>query len=91
MVKLTAEAQALIHTYLDGAGIVAWRPNKTESGYEIVPVPPAAQVSNLDDVLHRISTEIRNRVAPTGTPPAAITPRTRTVDVTRLQQDDPQD
>ena len=66
--KLLSEAQALVNTYLEGAGLVAWCARKDEAGYEGVPVPPSAQVSDLDDVLHRIASEIRRLVQPTGSP-----------------------
>ena len=85
--KLLSEAQALVNTYLEGAGVFAWRERANKTGYEGVPIPPAARVSDLDDVLHRISSEIRKLVQPTGSPPAAVTPQRRVVDVRALEPD----
>jgi hypothetical protein len=65
---LVSEAQALVNTYLDGAGIFAWQEKRGGGGYEALAVPASAQVTDLDDVLHRIATIIR-QAAPTGEPP----------------------
>jgi hypothetical protein len=70
---LRREAQVLIDTYLEGAGILAWRSNALGNAYEVVPLAPGTQVTALDDVLYRVATEIR-RLAPGGTPPPPQTP-----------------
>lgn len=59
--KMVAEAESVVGTYLDGAGIVAWRDRPDGRGYEIVPYPgsrPGLQVVELDDALWRIESEI---------------------------------
>lgn len=79
--KMVSEAQALINTYLDGAGIFAWRARTDDGdGYEPVPLPTSARVTDLDDVLYRIASEINSSVdATTGEPPAAEVPERRAV------------
>lgn len=84
--RLILEAQALVNTYLDGAGIFAWR-DRPGGGYEAVLFPAPAQVATLDDVLYRIASEIRVQAGPTGRPPAPITPSARVVDVNTLTPD----
>jgi hypothetical protein len=86
--RLISEAQALVNTYLDGAGLFAWRVNAVGDGYESVPVPASAQVTDLDDVLYRIATEIRQLIGPTGEPPKPETPDTRALNVEDLASDD---
>ncbi|MEO1056402.1 MAG: hypothetical protein AAFY28_05740 [Actinomycetota bacterium] len=63
---MVTEAQALVKTYLEGAGIFAWH----ESGgrYVGTDIPPADRVSVVDDVLYRIATEIK-AIAPSGEAP----------------------
>lgn len=74
--SLLKEAQILIHTYLDGAGVFAWRLSDAGDRYEAVPVPGTARVSGLDDVLHRIESQIR-LLAPTGEAPKPQVPPDR--------------
>lgn len=88
--KMISEAQALINTYLDGAGIFPWRLRSDGGGYEPVPVPTAARVTDLDDVLYRIATEINSSVDVTGEPPAPQVPTTKVVNPTALIPDDNQ-
>ena len=64
--RLAKEAQALINSYLDGAGLVAWRTRADQQGYEPVRLPLGSQVTELDDVLYRIETEIKLLVEPGG-------------------------
>lgn len=85
--QLAVEAQALVHSYLDGAGLVAWRVNPDASGYELADLPAGASVSRLDDVLYRIASEISLLVRPSGRPPEPIRPKTRAVAVERLTPD----
>jgi hypothetical protein len=88
IVKMVAETQALVKTYLDGAGIVAWRENATGDGYELVPIPRADQVSAIDDVLYRIASEI-NTIAPEGQqPPAPQIPAQTALDINALAAED---
>lgn len=59
---MVKEAGAVVRTYLDGAGIVAWRENGTHDGYVVVPLPKGdsdARVVALDDALWRIESEIK--------------------------------
>jgi hypothetical protein len=82
--KLAAEARALVDTYLDGAGIFAWR--RGDGGYEAVPLPAAARVTDLDDVLYRIATEIR-QLAPDGVPPPPEVPQKQAIEPEQLASD----
>lgn len=83
--KMAGEAQALINTYLDGAGIFAWQ-RSDSGGYEVVPLPASARVTDLDDVLHRIAAEIRG-LATAGTPPPPVVPPSRAVDTGSVSGD----
>jgi hypothetical protein len=83
---LVSEAQALVNTYLDGAGIFAWQERRGGGGYEALTLPASAQVTDLDDVLHRIATIIRQE-APTGEPPPPEEPAERAVQPERLPDD----
>lgn len=65
---MVKEASAVVRTYLDGAGIVAWEENTTGTGYVLVPLPAAdpsseSRVVELDDALWRIESEIRKAVS----------------------------
>ena len=70
--KMIEEVQTLVNTYLDGAGVFGWREAANGGSYEIVPVPATARVSDLDDVLYRIATEIRRMAGPDNEPPAPV-------------------
>jgi hypothetical protein len=62
IVTMVREAEAVVATYLDGAGLVAWRERKDGAGYRIVEHPgktPGLQVVELDDALWQIETEIK--------------------------------
>jgi hypothetical protein len=85
--RLCQEAQALSNSYLDGAGLVAWREKRDASGYEKVEVPVGFQVSDLDDVLYRIETEIGQLLGPSGLPPAPFRAEHPVVDVEQLASD----
>jgi hypothetical protein len=82
VITLAREAQALVDTYLDGAGILAWR-QRGGGGYERVDLPIWARVSVLDDVLYRVASEI-SQMAPTGRPPEPFIPTSRSVDIDEL-------
>ena len=83
--RMVREAEALVATYLDGAGLFAWRLNESEDGYEPVALPASARVTKLDDVLWQIQSEIR-ALAPTGTPPEPA-PASTPVEPTELAPD----
>jgi hypothetical protein len=89
--RLGIEAQALVNSYLDGAGLVAWRQTTDGSGYEAVRLPTIASVSVLDDVLYRIASEIGVQLRPGGRAPEPTRPETRAVDVSRLLPDEDRD
>lgn len=59
--KLIDEVGQLVNSYLDGAGIIAWRETADGASYEVVEVPPTARIHDLDDVLYRIASEVRRR------------------------------
>ena len=86
--KLVTEAQALVNTYLDGAGIYAWKLKQDRSGYEPVPLPRQAQVSSLDDVLYRIASEINRATADAGGQvPPPVSPPEQAVQTELLTED----
>jgi hypothetical protein len=85
--KLASEAQALINSYLDGAGLVAWRTRSDGRGYEPVPVPSGSEVTELDDVLYRVESEIKLLTQPSGEPPAPIAATRPAIDVSNLADD----
>jgi hypothetical protein len=87
VVTLAREAQALVNSYLDGAGVLAWRTAASGDRYESIPVPRWAAVSALDDVLHRVASEIR-ALAPNGVAPEAVVPGHRVIAVDALREDD---
>ncbi len=68
------EAQVLVDTYLEGAGILAWRERADRRGYEVVPLPQRAMVTTLDDLIYRVATEIRQAAGPQGKAPAPQVP-----------------
>lgn len=84
--RMVAEAQALVHTYLEGAGIFAW---EEQSGtYAPVALPADARISTLDDVLYRIASEI-NVLSPGGEVPPPVEPSERAVEPEALEPDSP--
>lgn len=85
--RLITEAGALVNTYLDGAGIFAWRTNAEGTAYEVVDVPASAAVTALDDVLYRVESVITS-LAPSGDEPPPQPPAARAVDVRQLEPDD---
>ncbi|HYM45216.1 MAG TPA: hypothetical protein VES65_03525 [Solirubrobacteraceae bacterium] len=56
--RMVRETEALLATYLDGAGIFAWRENEAGTGYRPVPLPDGSNVEDLDSALWRIESEI---------------------------------
>lgn len=85
---LVREAHALVDTYLDGAGLVAWRTKQTTDGYEAVPLSPSARVTSLDDVLHRMASEIKQLTRGSKAPPAPVRPSSRAVGNEQLLLDE---
>lgn len=82
--RLVEEAKALVDTYLEGAGIFAWE--ERDGRYRPVPLPVQAQITELDDVLYRIESEIR-MMTPRGAVPPPRRPPEEAVDVERLTPD----
>jgi hypothetical protein len=85
---MVAELRGLTDTYLDGAGLFAYRERPDRSGYEPAPIAQRHRVTQLDDLLHSIANEIIDLAGPDGTPPPPHAVTTA-VDVTRLAADDP--
>jgi hypothetical protein len=85
--RMVEEAQALVNTYLDGAGIFAWQETSDGTAYEGVPLPHSAQVTALDDVLHRIAAEINQLAGTDKKAPAPVTPETRAVQPEKILPD----
>lgn len=86
--KMIEEAQAVVNTYLDGAGIFAWVENDDASGYEPVPLPQSSHITALDDVLYRIASEINALAGPEREPPAPVTPDKPAVQAEKLIPDE---
>jgi hypothetical protein len=84
--KMVEEAQALVNTYLDGAGIFIWRENG--NGYDAITLPHSAQVSTLDDVLYRIASEISRLAGSEKEAPPPVTPERRVVEPEQLLADE---
>jgi hypothetical protein len=79
--KMSDEVQALVDTYLDGAGVFAWQENAQGTGYEPLPLPGLTKARDLDNVLNRIATEIEQlREAAGGEAPPPELPPARAVD-----------
>jgi hypothetical protein len=60
--SMVTEAEAVVATYLDGAGIIAWQENLSGDGYELVKLPDAKlglQVVELDNALWMIESVIK--------------------------------
>lgn len=86
--QLVRQAKMLVDTYLDGAGIVAWRVNATGTAYEPVEIQPEDRVTTLDDVLHRVAAVIRTELGPHGELPPPVVPDRRAVQAQELPEDD---
>lgn len=85
--RMVEEVQALVNTYLDGGGIFPWREREDGSGYVALEFPLAARVAGLDDVLHRIASEINVLAGPDRTPPPAEAPPERAIEPGALPPD----
>lgn len=60
--RMVNEVAAVVRTYLDGAGIVAWQRNPAGDGYELLDLPDMPNVETIDVALWRIESEIVNAV-----------------------------
>lgn len=85
--KMVNEVRALTETYLDGAGIFAYRAKESADGYEIVPLGQVDRAVQLDDVIQRIANEINSLELPGGGVPPPQIPAEETVAVARLAGD----
>ncbi len=85
---LAREADALVKTYLDGAGLFAWRVNDSDTAYEPVPLAATERVTQLDDVLHKIASQIKRFARDHNGPPAPVLPRVRAVRTDELPSDE---
>jgi hypothetical protein len=70
--RMADGVQSVVNTYLDGAGVFAWQENGAGTGYEPVPVPARSRISELDDVLYRIASEINRAAGKDGEAPAPV-------------------
>jgi hypothetical protein len=70
--RMAEGTRSVVNTYLDGAGVFAWRENAAATAYEPVPVPPRSRTSDLDDVLYRIASEIHKAAGSDGKTPPPI-------------------
>lgn len=61
--KMARETEALLATYMDGAGIFAWREASTGDGYVPVNLPGGSRVETIDEALWRIEEEIAAAIA----------------------------
>jgi hypothetical protein len=61
--RMVKEVAALLSTYLDGAGVSAWRENSDGDGYESVSLPDMPAVETIDNALWRIESEIQKAIA----------------------------
>jgi len=61
--RMAREVAAIVSTYLDGAGVFAWRERDDKGGYETVGLPAMPTVEDLDVALWRIESEITKAVA----------------------------
>lgn len=86
--RLVREADALVKTYLDGAGLFAWQVNDAGTAYEQVPLADSERVTELDDVLHRVASQIKQFARAQGGTPAPVRPDVRAVGNTDDLQED---
>lgn len=84
---LVSQSRALVDSYLDGAGIVAWRSNADRTSYQTAAIPPDARVATLDDVLYRVASEIRASLTPGGRAPDPVRPDVRAVDIDAIDRE----
>jgi hypothetical protein len=85
--RMVREVQYLVKTYLDGAGIIAWREKADGSGYETVTVPQEDRVSSVDEILHYIESEIISIAKPGAPIPPPVRPSNALIDTKVLLAD----
>jgi hypothetical protein len=68
---LVDEVRLLTDTYLDGAGLFAYRLAPSGTAYVPVMLSQRARVAQLDDVLHRVANEINELASADGAAPPA--------------------
>lgn len=61
--KMVRETSAIVSTYLDGAGIFAFRRNEGGDGYVPVELPLTPGVETIDTALYRIESEIEKAIS----------------------------
>jgi hypothetical protein len=71
--RMVRETEALLRTYLDGAGVFAWRENEAGNGYAEVALPQGSSVETVDMALYRIESEIKKAIS-TGAATKPIVP-----------------
>lgn len=84
--KMIAELRALTETYLDGAGLFAYEPNKAGTGYQAVSLSQSDRVVDLSDLIHRVAEEIEDR-AKEGLPPEPEPSDQLPIDLSLLEPD----
>jgi hypothetical protein len=84
---LAREADALVKTYLDGAGLFAWSTNEQASGYESVVLGSGDRVTELDDVLHKVASQIKRFSRGAQGPPPPVRPEVRAMSTDELPED----
>lgn len=70
--RMAIGAQSVVNTYLDGAGVFAWKENSRGTGYEAEPLAARSRISDLDDVLYRIASEINRAAGRDGVAPPPV-------------------
>lgn len=81
------ETEMLLATYLDGAGIFAWRENANEDGYVVVELPHSSTVETIDVAPWRIADAITDAVA-SGALNRPVEPAAP-IDPSQLEDDNP--
>lgn len=87
--KMVSEVQALTKTYLDGAGVFAWKENEEGTAYEAVDVTErdlSDRVTTVDAILREIGSHVE-KLAPKGKIPAPVVPEEQAVDTAELADD----
>lgn len=74
MDHMIRELEALVRSYLDGAGVLAWK--EQDGKYVPVAVPPLADVHSADNVLERVASEVLEITPPGQEPPPPAEPET---------------
>lgn len=87
--RMVRELRALSDTYLDGAGLFAYRENGRGTGYEAVPIPWEDRKVDLDDLIHSIADHINHQAA-SGAHLLDVEPAVHAVDVSALDADSPE-